>query len=119
MFVVCVLADLLGQVYIFSNVGGAYTEQSILQPNTSTGNSAFGISVAGDAGNLAVGAKNDGDLQTGLVYLFYTPTASAPTELELFGILSPSVPVSSGGFGVDVALQGDYVLVGSSGAGLF
>ncbi len=80
----------------------------------------FGFSLDLKDSLLIVGADRDntnGD-NSGLAHIYrFSPSLSLP--LQELKVISPSAPREENFFGADVAIQGDYALVGASRSSLF
>ncbi len=106
-----------GSVYVFENQGGAWLEQVRLIPSELRKNGVsdgFGNTVAIHGDYLAVGAENTNvnDIEdAGAVYIFKRSGAAWLEQAQL----SASDAVKEGHFGNDVALYGDYLVVGAPG----
>ena len=102
-----------GKAYIFSMADGSLLH-TLDNPNaydTST-NDFFGISVAVDGNNVMVGAYAEDDAggtSSGKVYLFDATTGSLTQTLDNPNTGSPT----SDFFGFDVAIDGEYSVVGA------
>jgi outer membrane protein assembly factor BamB len=106
---------LLGALGVLSASGASQAEprrQTNFRPEVPARESAFGYSVAVDGSRVVVGAPHltvDKRIRAGGAFVF----DAASGEL-LRSIPSPE-PAENGGFGVDVALEGDVALIGAPG----
>ena len=102
-----------GSVYVFTFTGTTWTEQAKLVPQDGAANNQFGGSVAIDGDTIVVGAAEDDDkgFSSGSAYVF-TRTGSTWTEQAK---LLPSDGRENGGFGLQVAISGNTIVVGASG----
>lgn len=103
-----------GSVYVYrqSPLNGDWTQvQKIVPPDTAQGDS-FGSSVDADGRYLAIGARMDSDAQNdaGSVYMYeYEESLRQWVYLSEF---RASDPVAHTWFGEQLAISGDYVVVG-------
>jgi PGF-pre-PGF domain-containing protein len=105
-----------GQVYIFTNSGGAWTQISILNASDAYGD-RFGNSVAisGDGNTAVIGASwttVGGKYSAGQEYVF-TNSGGAWTQISIF---NASDAAAGAYFGGSTAISGNTVVIGSSGA---
>lgn len=103
----------LGRVFVYALSGGAWTQQSVLTASNATPQDQFGISVAIDGDELAVGAWQD----------FFSPSMSGNGKAFVFDWTgsawqeSQSIVAFDGAledeFGASVAIRGPWLLVGA------
>jgi hypothetical protein len=101
-----------GAAYIFSLVGGHWTETQRLQASDRAAGSAFGAAVALDGDIVAVGALGNDQgtkIDAGAVYLY---SGAGPNWSETIK-LSPDELVENNLFGASVALSGKTLLAGA------
>jgi len=101
-----------GAVYIFTSTNGTtWSQQQKIQASSTDASDRFGwsVSVSGDV--LVVGAYGDDDTVTdaGAIYIF---ERSGTTWTQSKKLQAPT-PEGSGTFGMAVAMDGDYVVVGA------
>lgn len=102
-----------GKVYVFGMDGAEWTEQAALHASDGFVGDAFGSALALDGNRLLVGAAAQADGQ-GAVYVFERNDAGTWMET---GRLTANAGQASAGYGVSVALDGDWALVGASSYG--
>ncbi len=105
-----------GAVYVFRRNDGAWTEAQKLTASDPEAGARFGFSVAIDARTAVVGAngKDDGGAaasDAGAAYVFTLADADWTEQQKLL----PNGLAEEDLFGVDVAVGGDTILVGSHG----
>ena len=106
-----------GSAYIFSNDGSGIWSQTVkLTANNGVENDYFGSSVAIDGDTAVVGALNhDGRaFDSGSAYLFRKDNLGVWRRIAE---LRASDAAQYDNFGRDVAISGDMVLIGATGAG--
>ena len=107
-----------GSVYVFHRTGVNTWDSGVkLTATDAADNDQFGYSVAIDGDHILVGAPfdDDGDDSTGSVYVFHRTgvnTWDSGTKI------AAPFATAGGTFGYSVAIDGDYLVVGSRGAGL-
>lgn len=104
-----------GAAHVFVRVGGVWTRQARLVPFDGASSDEFGSSVAIDGDTLAIGAplaSVGGNAQQGAVYVFVRAGGQWSLQAKLLG----SSGAASNRFGSAVALLGDRLFVGASGA---
>ncbi len=104
-----------GSVYVFIKNNGTWIQISKIRASDTDGNNEFGESVSTDGENILVGAKNtriDGHT-CGAAYI-YTPGDGTWNEQQILA----SDHETSDGFASDVAICGDYALIGNDRAGM-
>ncbi len=96
------------KVYIYSFIEGQLTEQLI----ASEGNhpNSFGSSVAINGNIVAVGARGEGTTGEGAVYVYTYANGSWGTPI----IVTPNDAQTGDGFGSEVRLQNDLMVVGAA-----
>lgn len=100
-----------GAVHLYTWNSGAWSFQQTVQASVLQSWSAFGLSVALEGDTLVVGAHSaNGNI--GAVYVFKR-SGVVWTETQT---LTPSDGDSGDLFGVDVAIDGNYIVVGAIGA---
>jgi len=101
-----------GTAYIFFRTGTSWTEQAAFSAPDAGSSSDFGVSVSLDGDVAVVGASRaDGEREDeGSVYVF----ERNGTDWEQVDKLSADVGLDDG-FGSDVSLAGDYLIVGAAG----
>jgi hypothetical protein len=101
-------------VYVFKKAGGTWTEEAKLtEPLVPAGGSLFGRSVSIYEDRIVVGNESGSSTQSpGVAYVFRTDG----TAWTLEATLAPSDPVARDHFGVAVAIDGHYLVVGAPGA---
>ncbi|MBN2412799.1 PKD domain-containing protein [candidate division KSB1 bacterium] len=100
-----------GAVYLFENDGGLWTQSHKFVPGDGNGDEYFGKAVAIEGNYVVVGApeyEGQNVFGTGVVYI-YEYNGSAWSEQKLI----PADGSSGDGFGISVAISGDYILIGS------
>jgi hypothetical protein len=99
-----------GAVYVFTELGGIWTQEAKLTASTAAASDGLGSSIAIDGDTLAVAAQLDDDngADSGSVFVF-TRTGTVWSEQ---GILQPSGAAAGDLFGDSVAVLGDTILVG-------
>jgi len=121
-------ADFAGAVYVFSSVGGAWTQQAYIKASNTEDSDGFGNSVAlsADGNTLVVGAQNERSAATGVDgdqvdnTVFMAGAVYAFTRVngvwEQHAYVKASNAEAGGSFGVDVALSadGNTLAVGAS-----
>lgn len=107
-----------GAVYVFEKVDGTWVEKQKLADNTSgeVGDS-FGIATALEGNTLIVAAQNHNGsaFRSGILYVF---EKVANTWVEDARIL-PSDTAAGDRFGINVAMEGDTIVVGAPKVGFF
>ena len=108
-----------GAAYIFNrNQGGADNWGEVVTLNASdmAAGDQFGSAVAIDGDYAIVGARyeNDGGTQAGAAYIFYRDEGGSDNWGEVLK-LTASTPQAFNLFGIDVAISGDYAVVGAPG----
>jgi hypothetical protein len=100
-----------GSAYVFSAVGGAWTQETHLIANDGAGDDAFGRSVAVSGDMVVVGAQrdDDGNVDQGSAYIFRRTEGTWPQQAKL--IASDGTP--SDLFGVSVAASGSTAVIGA------
>ncbi len=102
-------------VYVFAHDGMTISQQDQLKPSDATGNDSFGRTVDVDGTTIIVGADNvtdeTGTLDAaGAAYVF---ERSGTTWTEVDKLFAPT-PQLFARFGMSVAVDGDYALVGEN-----
>lgn len=95
----------VGAVYLYNALSGPVLSK--ITPTNGDPNLLFGASVDQNAGLLAVGGPADPS-QSGSAYLYEVPSGI------LIANLSQSDPAGFDSFGISVALDSDFIFVGSS-----
>lgn len=100
-----------GAAYVFTESNGVWTQSQLLT-GTPSARGQFGISVSTDGATIAVGAGTEGDgvpgVPSGAVYLFERQGGTWTLTARIGGGV-----VNRRTFGVDVAVRGDVLCVGS------
>lgn len=97
-----------GKAYVFTAVS-SWSEKAMLTAASGAAGDNFGTSVAIDAGTIIVGAPNTGATDAGAAYVF-TGSEAAWTEQAS---LTAATPVVNDHFGISVAIDGDFAVVGA------
>jgi hypothetical protein len=102
-----------GSAYVFTRVGGVWTQQAKLLPADGETDERFGKRLALDGDTLIVGVDRDGDNgdMSGSAYVF-TRTGGVWTQQTK---LYPADAADNQHFGEDVALDGDTALIAALG----
>ncbi|MDH5301222.1 MAG: cadherin-like beta sandwich domain-containing protein [Gammaproteobacteria bacterium] len=102
-----------GAVYLFARSSGVWSQQSVLAGPRA--GDQFGGSVALDADSLVIGAVGEDSsvADSGAVYVMQRVNGAWREQAKL----KAGKPVSQEKFGTAVAIQGDTVVIGASGAG--
>lgn len=110
-------ANKAGSAAIMVRSGNEWSEQARLIASPSRTGDQFGYSVAVDADTALVGAPydngNGGLPDAGSAYVFVRSGTTWTQQAKL----TPSEPISQGGFGWSVALQGDVAVIGAPRSG--
>jgi hypothetical protein len=108
-----------GAAYVFRLYGGTYTGQAKLTVSDVAAGDEFGYAVAADADTIVIGAWRDDDAcpadpacDSGSAYVF---RSSGGTWVEQ-AKLTASDAQKEDYFGIAVAIQGDWAVVGARGA---
>ena len=108
----------MGAAYVFDWDGSSWvgTQKLTSQDAPGTGFYGFGVSVALSDDTIVVGANGDDEMgnNSGATYIF---ERAASTWNQQRKIVSP-LPAVGGEFGVTVAVDGDYAVVGANSAKL-
>ena len=101
-----------GAVYIYNRTDGTWTLDQKLKALNAGANDRFGEAVSLSGDYLIVGAvyEDTGGSNSGAAYVFHYADGSWTQQAQL----GSSAPTSEDYFGIDVALDGNQVLVGSS-----
>lgn len=106
-----------GAVYLFTNSGGVWSQQSMLTASDLEAEAEFGVSVSLDGARLAIGVGNDdafGLSDAGSVYLFVQEGESWSQQSKV----SAPQPQVHGFLGYAVSLDDEKVLAGAYGTDL-
>lgn len=103
------VGDRRGAVYVFTRVGGTWTEQARLQAADAARNDTFGGAVAVTEDTLAVGATQSLAAGRGAVYVFSRSGSSWSQQAKL----QRSGGAASDFYGAAVALEGNDLAVGA------
>ena len=108
--------DFSGSAYVFRTTDGGATYDQVAKLTAADGaaEDRFGVSVAIDGNTIVAGAYGK-DSYTGSAYVFRTTDGGA-TYGQVAKLMASDAAVSDG-FGLSVAIAGDTVVIGSSGAG--
>lgn len=100
-----------GSAYVFSRVGGLWTQQAKLTAADRASGDGFGISVAIDGDLAVIGADqdDDGGSNSGSAYIFMRTGTSWLQQAKLGAADSGS----GDGFGYAVAIAGDLAVIGA------
>jgi hypothetical protein len=98
-----------GAVWVFRESAGAWTQETLLQPNPAVSDGWFGESVAIEGSLVAVGSPQINDAGPGVVYLFKPGIGGWVTVAKLAG----SDVAIGGQFGRSVAIRGGRLVVGA------
>jgi len=101
-----------GSAYVFSRLGGVWTEQQKLTASDAQTEDQFGTSVAISGDTALVGAlldNNPGGVNAGSAYLF-TRSGGVWTQQQK---LTPSDASAGDQFGISVALSGNTTVIGA------
>ncbi|MDO8632518.1 MAG: choice-of-anchor Q domain-containing protein, partial [Phycisphaerales bacterium] len=110
-----------GSAYVFVKPGGGWadmTQTAKLTASDGVSQDVFGISVAISGDTVYVGAYLDDigpNANQGSVYVFVKPDVGWPINMTQTAKLTASDGVSDDLFGRDVAVSGDYVVIGAPG----
>ena len=100
-----------GALYIFKNDGNdTFTQFQKVQASVVTGEARFGTSMATDGNYLVVGAANENS-NRGAAYIFRKDSSGNFNEISK---ITASDAEDNDYFGYDVAVSGNYVVVGAS-----
>ena len=102
-----------GKVYVFKkHQDGSLTEHTVIKPSDLASNTQFGASLAVDGNTLAIGARNQttSTFLDGSVYVY---TFDAFGNFTLMQKLNAQDTDRVIGLGMDIALRGDYMVVGA------
>ncbi|MEA3287611.1 MAG: fibronectin type III domain-containing protein, partial [Candidatus Marinimicrobia bacterium] len=100
-----------GSVDIFRKVGDSWSFQTNLMPDISYRGMQFGVSVSLSGNYLLIGSlDNAGGTNSGAAFVFYRDGENWQQQAKL----TPSDPAPHDFFGLSVAIDGDYAIVGSS-----
>ena len=100
-----------GSAYIFKRDGTTWTEQAKITASDGAAYEYFGLSVAISGDYAVVGVPDDYDCDSGSAYIF---KRDGTTWIEQAKI-NASDGATEDGFGVSVAISGDYAVVGAGG----
>lgn len=103
-----------GSAHVYQRVNGVWSHEAKLVPNTPTRNIEFAYSVDLDANRALIGAVTDGDPNgpAGAAYVFRRAANGSWTqEARIAASSAESDPNAA--FGSDVALDGEYAIVGA------
>lgn len=100
-----------GSVYVYTNIGGVWTQQAKLLPDDGEAGAFFGFSVSIDSDTALIGAwgDNDNGTKSGSAYIF-TRSGSVWTQQAK---LLPADGAAYDYFGYSVSADGDTVLIGA------
>ena len=104
-----------GSAYVFELVSGAWQELAQLTPNPPVPKGTFGHAVALDGSTIAVGAPAVAQSVPGGKGVVYVYTKSGTSWLQQ-AVIDPADALAVG-FGWDLALDGDTLLIGAKDAG--
>ena len=106
----------IGSAYVFVRSGGIWTQQAKLTASDGAANDYFGWAVAVSGDTAIVGAYQDDDLgnNCGSAYVFVKPGGGWANMTETTKLV-PSSLIAMNAFGYAVAIDGDVVVVGSTG----
>jgi hypothetical protein len=103
-----------GSAHVFVRNGTAWTQQAVLQGDTTASGDAFGtaVGISADGNIIAVGAADDDDggTSSGVVFVF---TRSGTTWTQQ-GKVYPSSSYAGFGYQVNVSPTGDFIIVGDA-----
>jgi hypothetical protein len=99
------LGNYSGSVYVFTRVGGVWTERAKLLASDGSANSYFGQALALDAGTAVVGAPGP----AGGAYVFVGSAATWVQQAKL----TDSAPGATNRFGEALDIMGDRIAVGA------
>lgn len=103
--------SLSGSVDIFRKVGDSWSFQTNLMPDISHPLMIFGVSVSLSGNYLIIGSlDNAGGTNSGAAFVFYRDGENWQQQAKL----TPSDPAPQDHFGLSVAIDGDYAIIGSS-----
>ncbi|MFQ6092897.1 MAG: LamG-like jellyroll fold domain-containing protein, partial [bacterium] len=107
--------DASGSAYIFKRSGTSWSQQAKLTASDGAGGDEFGISVSISGDYAIVGARSDDDKgnASGSAYIFKRSGTSWSQQAKL----TASDGAAYDYFGLSVCLNGDFALIGASGAG--
>ena len=94
-------------------MGGAnpsWTQNQTIFASTPIDGAFFGSAVDLDGDWLVVGARNEGATSDGAAYVYKRSGGSFGSEQRL----TPTTPMAGEGFGVDVAIEGELMVVGTN-----
>jgi hypothetical protein len=104
--------DFQGSAYVFVRSGSSWSEQQKLAASDASINNLFGASVGISGNEVVVGANFAGTLSTGQAYVF-NRLGTVWNEVQ---ILKGNDAAFGDDFGRSVAISGDRIVVGASGA---
>jgi hypothetical protein len=111
----------MGAAYVFQRVGAVWTEMTKLMPSDNLAKGIFGTAVSLRAGAVAIGAPGLTSLQTatpttdGSVYVYHGAAAVWVEDNKI----EMTTPTADAQFGRSVAIDDDYVYIGSAIKTLF
>ena len=103
-----------GAVYVFKkNLEGTWIEHQKLIGSERSGDDHFGSAIKRSDNLLVIGAVKFGDHDNGAVYVFLLKNDLWIEQVRL----EPLQKEENGGFGDDLAISGEYIVVGASAFG--
>ncbi len=102
-----------GAAYLFANSGATWTQEAKLVASDAEGSDFFGYSVSLDGQFAVIGAQGEDEAgsEAGAAYVFASSNGSWIEEQKLLA----SDTASFDSFGGDVALSGDFAIIGARG----
>ncbi len=99
-----------GAVYVFkNNQNGIWVEHQKLVGSDRSGDDHFGSAIGRSHNTLIIGAENFGEKNYGAVYVFQLNNGYWKEQVRL----EPLIKDEDAGFGEDIAIAGEYIVVGS------
>ena len=101
-----------GAAYVFHRSGANYSQAAKLMASDGLATDAFGESVAVDGNFAIIGASGNDHTalsNPGAAYIYDLTTPASPVEIKL----TAGDPEVSSGFGKDVAISGNFAIVGA------
>jgi hypothetical protein len=107
-----------GAAYVFTRIGGTWSQQAFLKASNANNMHGFGVSVAVSADTVVIGAfgPNQSGSLSGAAYVF-TRSLGTWSEQAFLKIIGNDGAGGGGAyFGGSVAVSGDTAVIGASGA---
>lgn len=107
-----------GRVYVYYTYSPGILQTLFYGSGNETERICFGNSVSADSGFLAIGAPAldyGGQTNSGSVFIYqWNPAAGLQGEYEFRVQITPPFPLENGGFGQDVGVYDDTILIGDN-----